>query len=486
MASYDPIYLQHVIFVILRNEGSIGGSSGNYSIIYNNIEKGAPYEGIGLRQWSLAGSFTLLKGIYDNNGWLGTSPPNNIRSAIENNNKWSSYKWYQYESDTAWVREYLDKEESRAYQISLIEKDTISEMDMLYDRGITDLKALGWCTDVSNQYGPGWGNTFGAGRFKGPAHNSLDAARNFMSGNATNYNTYISRRNWTYEYFRDANLSGAAPIALPVSDLDSEGDQKGGESLPNEIDSGGFWEYSTKVISERQTNILADTFAFRGGGILVNDFFTCVPVLNLGQFVLPAIDFTYVTYNEIETMYREWVRDDQDRLEDQAEIDRENITDLPEAIQKVVAKALSYEADSIPYSQAGPRDMIVSGDCSCFVDICFKAAGLSIGGWTGAQYQTAKDRGWVVIEGGRNVIPQIVSQARAGDFVLLSRDASNSSHSSGNGSHVGLMTSSTNFRHQGTSSPVRKGFGPTDVDLSDYANNYVSSYQAWTLVRPLG
>lgn len=481
----NEYYLQHVAFIIGQGEGSVRVNGSQYYIVYDLVELGEPYEGIGLLQWSFGRSFDILRDIYValGNNFGGTTPPSDIQSAISGNNRWTTYKWIQASPATKWVREFLTLDVAKTVALEKYLEEIQGYIDQMNGQGVTDLRSAGYCSDVTNQYGGGWGRVWGGARYNS-SHNTLDSAHKATP------QTYRTRRNNVYNYLKNANFDVPPPI-----DYDAViGDSQGGEadSPPLTDDSETVVRAIAKKVQDYQK--ISNTYVWKSGDSYYNKYFKITPTTGYRQNFTTMLVKTLVDlYELVESIEYEYIveaanereKESEDSLDEKAKNDHDNISDFPEAIQKAVAKALSYPDNSVQYSMSGARDMKSSGDCSCFTEICFRSAGQEIGGYTGAQYQTALKRGWVVVDGGRNVISQIVSQARAGDYVLMSQ----TTNYQGNGpSHVGIMVSSDGFRHQSASGGIngKNGKGPVTDNLSQYLNNYLgSSYIKFTLCRPL-
>lgn len=434
---------------------------------------GSPYEGIGLLQWSFGRSFDILREIYValGNDWGGTTPPANIQTAIENNNRWTSHKWYQYADDTVWVRQFLDLPEARAIATTKKLEETQGYIDTINSQGVTDLRAAGFGADVGNQYGTGWGANFGMARYNS-SHNSLDAIFN-----ATPM-TYYNRRKNVYDYLKTADFDNPAPVLYQVDETESPGAQDPVEDIPA-IDNP---EKLPTIIQEVYTRY-ANQYVYKSGNHWINDHMNIVPINPALKHVIFGIDLYTLDYEEIEQIANEIDEEEEEELAENAEDELSEITDLPEAIQKVINKANSYPDYSVEYSMYGARDMVNSGDCSCFVDICFRAAGLNIGGYTGAQYTTARNNGWIVAQGNRSIISSLSSQAKAGDYVLMEKSTSGQ-FGAGGDSHVVVMITDTTCRHQSSYYRATGGrSGPGNENLQDYLT-YLNNFNTFALCRP--
>lgn len=163
-------------------------------------------------------------------------------------------------------------------------------------------------------------------------------------------------------------------------------------------------------------------------------------------------------------------------------VNTEISTNSNENINKVVKKAMSYTLDSVPYSMYGARDMVSSGDCSAFVRICFQAAGIDIGTYTGAQYEWAKRNGKIIVDGWSDSVEKICNSRKQGDYILMCKAAAGN-FGGGGASHVVLVVNNTDIRHQ-TSYP--NGRGPKQTNCNQYIRDLrdYNGYVRWCLVRP--
>lgn len=486
----NEYYLDHVGFIIGLGEGSIGGSSGNYYIKYDTVEAGSPFEGIGLMQWSFGRSFDILRDIYValGNNFGGTTPPSDIASAIQNNNRWESHKWYQGAADTHWVRQFLVLDVAKQVQSNKYIPEIQGYLDQMLKQGLTDLRARAYGADITNQYGGGWGTNFGGARYTS-AHNSLDAIHAFTP------KTYLNRRNQCYNYLKSANFDNPAPVSYETGTPTQSSTDSFGQQQDYTEPEYTLRNYEQEVLIRTFTKI-SDTYVTKHGDDYYNKYFRISKIAGYSSnittmLVHNLIDLYELTTNSYTVMLEiaEEIRQENEANKNQNaknEVDEiKNTGQVSSAIQKVLDKALSYPDGSVPYSMSGARDMKSSGDCSCYTSICFQAGGVTIGGYTGAQYTTARSNGWIVVEGGRGVISNIVSQAKAGDFLLMAK--ADSTYGGGGASHTGLIVGSNQFRHQSSGAGIvgRSGVGPFTEPLDRYLNEWVSGYQNFCLCRPL-
>lgn len=461
----NEYYLQHVAFIIGRGEGSVEQTSQGWKIKYDAIELGSPYEGIGLLQWSFGRSFDILREIYValGNNFGGTNPPSDIKNAIENNLRWDSHKWYQHNPDTEWVREFLNLDVAKNIATQKKIDDTQSYLTKINAQGVTDLRAAGFGADVGNQYGTGWGKTFGMARYTS-AHNSLDSIYNFTP------KTYLTRRKACYDYLKNANFSSPAPVEYSVIDIDSEGEEPDVEQE--------YKDNANNILG--YISSLLNSVMYISGDQYINKWMTGDKWLNNCLKIETSQDFSDIDLSDYLNYVDEVIEKDNEDKNENAQEEINNSDN--ETINKILAKANSFADHSVPYSMTGKRDMISSGDCSSFTDICFQAGGLNIGSWSGAQYNTANKLNKVLIEGGRTNIPSIISTAKAGDLLLMTKTGT--TFVSGGASHVGIIMGANQFRHQGSSYPDGvKRMGPYTDDLTYYLNTWVSKYQHFALCR---
>ena len=153
------------------------------------------------------------------------------------------------------------------------------------------------------------------------------------------------------------------------------------------------------------------------------------------------------------------------------------------SINKAIAKAMSYRLDSVKYSMYGARNMVSSGDCSSFIQICFKAGGVDVGNYTGAQYQWAVNHRKNIVDGGYSAVEQICNKRRPGDYILMCKPAAGN-FGGGGASHVVMVVNNTDIRHQ-TSYP--NGYGPKQTNCNNYIRTLRDrGYTRRCLVRPFG
>lgn len=482
----NEYYLEHVAFVIGLNEGGVQQSGSTYYLHYDAVEGGSPFEGIGLLQWSMGRSFDILREIYvrSGNNFAGTTPPTEIASAIQNNNRWDSHKWYQKSADTTWVREFLLTDIAKEVAGEKYLHEIQEYLDKLEEQGVSDIRARAFCADISNLYGTGKGTVWGGGYYNSKNATNLDKAYD-----VTPKTTYTKRKKRTYEYHKSANYDNPAPVKFNVPNT----------TIPDD-DSVAFQDEPTPSLDGNITEITNEVFKRLEQGVATlsgkswwNDYLNIIPTSgyttrNTTLFVRQLIDI-YGLFRENSDLYEEIADEIEEEREEQKqeeyEEEVEKIPDKPSAIDKVVAKALSYPDGSVVYSMKGKRDMVSSGDCSSYTDLCYQEAGLKLGGWSGAQYDTCKKAGKVLVEGGRSTIPTILTTARTGDLVLMTKTGTK--FVAGGASHVGIMVTNSTFRHQSASGGIngKKGFGPTSDPLNQYLNNYVSNYQYFALARPV-
>lgn len=150
-----------------------------------------------------------------------------------------------------------------------------------------------------------------------------------------------------------------------------------------------------------------------------------------------------------------------------------------EKITTMTKKAFSYPNKSVRYSMNPPRNMVQSGDCSSFVNIILNSVGLNVGnGGTLDLYNVAKSRGWLVVDGYTKDVESIISNAKEGDYILMSK-----THNFGYGgaSHTVYVYSHTWIRHQTST----YGYGPINSQLPNYCRALSNSgYFRWALCRP--
>lgn len=482
----NEYFIDHICFIIGLNEGSIRQTGNDYGIIYDLIELGEPYEGIGIGQWSFGRSFDLLRDIYValGNNFGGTTPPSDIQTAVSGNNRWTSYKWKQNTDATNWVRKFLRLDEAKTIQTQKFAQEIQEYTDTLNSQGLSNLKARGYAADVGHQYGMGWGRKWGGARYNS-SHNSLDAAHKATP------QTYRTRRNRTYKYLQSANFDNPAPVTYDYEQTNAEGQQDPGSPR---ADDGDIVE-KTIANKMKEYQKISNTYVTKQGETYYNKYFAITPTTGYRKnfttmFVKTLVDLFElignIPYEDYENTANQTDEDDQTNLDNTAQNEHDNIGDYNQAIQKAVAKANSYPDGSVQYSMTGKRDMKSSGDCSCFTEICFKAGGINLGGWSGAQYATCKKLGKIVVDGNRSVISQIVSQAQPGDIVFMGKNASG--YVAGGASHVGIIVGTNQFRHQSSGGGVtgKKGVGPQTDPLDQYLQNYLgTSYVKFSLGRPL-
>lgn len=475
----NEYYLEHAMYLIGIGEGSVQWSANGYVVMYDVVEKGEPNEGIGLMQWTWGRSFDILRDIYIalGNNWGGTTPPNDIKNAIENNQRWSSYKWWYGTASVTWVKQFLVLETAKEVQINKYRDEIQGYLDQMESQGITDLRARIFCADVTNQYGGGWGNVFGGARYNSN-HNSLDSAWNFTP------TTYYNRRKYAYDYLKTADFSSPPPVHFPSASSVPSTPEADGNIAPQEPPKKqDDPEIIEEAMKKQKVGML---YPNNNGTFYFNKAFKLTKKLQ-GYELTPLVDLKDLDLSILDKVVKEKEEEEQKRVEENAgnkieEIETSGTTNA--SIDKVVAKANSYTDHSVLYSMTGARDMITSGDCSCFVRICFDEVGISLGGYTGAQFQTCKNLGAVILHGGRDIIPQMVARAKKGDIVLMSTADPN--FGAGGDSHVGVMIDNETLRHQAYRYPPDTWFyGPGNTNLNYYASNWLTMYYHWALCRPI-
>lgn len=485
----NEYFREHVAYIIATNEGSTQTVNGKTQLKYDMVELGTPYMGIGVMQWSWGESFDVIRDTYvaGGNSWLGTTPPNDIKTAVENNNRWSEYKFYQSTPATTWVRKFLITKECMAIQNKRYFDDVDNFIAKQTKQGVTDLRAKGYCCDVANQYGTGYGRVWGGGRYNGTNASTLKKAHSITP------QKYASRRNRTYKYFLDADFDKPSPIdfdldtTIPVEDEDIAGGDIPFE-LPEFIDEN-FGNLIDKVF-----RIVTNSHVTKMGNIYYNKYIKVIPETGytnnkLSYLINTTTDFTKIweeLVKQAQKDYDETEKANEDGMEEEIEeIESGGTGSVSNAIQKAIDKALSYPDGSVPYSMDPPKDMKKSGDCSTFVKLCYQAAGISIGDWTGDQYKYANKKGKVIVNGGRSIIPEILDKVKAGDYVLMGFYAGG--YVAGGKAHVGIMVSKNGFRHQSQGSGLTgvRGRGPYTDPLDRYLNEWVKDYKRFSLCRPL-
>lgn len=471
----DEYFLEHVCYVVGIGEGAIQGGQ----VIYDLIEIGLK-RGISILQWTDSRSYGLLKDIYDVIGWGGTNPPDDIRIPIENNTPWDYFVWGDNEPRTLWVREYLVLEESKKIQSTKFLADVQGYIDYCRSRGITDLKAIAYMSDIVNQYGPGWGTNWGGERYDPNLHNNLVDMHNFTD------QEYGPRRKDAFEYLRDLpNFDSPPPVRLNFETDTFE------PPAPPTPEPTGNQELPTPPLNRPSVqveiqNAHGHAFVYPSGLEHHNAHYRIFKGVAGTLYINPVVVLPSDLDNEI---VEEVIREVEEReVEQTTNRFEETVEEIPEpaptAIDIVVNKARSYPLNTIPYSMSPPRDMVVSGDCSSYVDICFREVGVQIGGWTGAQYQVFKTAGCIIMEGGRDLIDAMTAQAKKGDVVLMSQDSP--TYSSQGWSHVVLMTDYNEMLHQSSYDRVTQQYniGPSLDHLDGYLYS-IPSFSYICLARPI-
>lgn len=153
-------------YVTLHGEGALYEDNGVIKIDYGLLEYGALH-GIGILQWTFTRSFTLIRAMFEKNGWLGTTPPSEVKQLIEANKPWSDYFWSSNEEQT-WligttlkggttVRSggYIGRQENRTIQDSTSYTDLLSQYNLIRSMGVTNIKTIAFMSDIMNAYGTG-------------------------------------------------------------------------------------------------------------------------------------------------------------------------------------------------------------------------------------------------------------------------------------------------------------------------------------------
>lgn len=268
-----------------------------------------------------------------------------------------------------------------------------------------------------------------------------------------------------------------------------------GTSTPVDGESmSKFFSEQLENIKDRLTDALStDLYMFDNANFYSNNFLTIYKTHENLYKVKPTIDLENLfidAYNDTVEMIGD--------LKDKVEKPKKNnsmFKPIPKPtppnpvpsisnnknINKVIAKAMSYKLDSVKYSMNGARDMVSSGDCSSFIQICFKAGGVNVGSFTGAQYTYAVNNGKIIVDGGSSKVEEIAVKRRPGDYILMCKPAAGN-FGGGGASHVVLVVSDTDIRHQ-TAYP--NWYGPKQTNCNNYIRTLRDrGYTRWCLVRP--
>lgn len=286
---------------------------------------------------------------------------------------------------------------------------------------------------------------------------------------------------------------------------DTNIDVPGKEDKPPVSPPKGDVETAAKVASEQIENaktrlvdaLSTDLYMYDSNNYYSNNFLTIYKTQENIYKVRPTIDLDNLFINAFnDTM--DMIGNTKDKIINVAKDKESTLKPLPtppkppkpaepvtdnEAINKAIAKAMSFRLDSVKYSMYGPRNMVTSGDCSSFVQICFKAGGVDVGNFTGAQYSWAVNHGKNIVDGGYSAVERICNTRKPGDFILMCKP--NAGNFGGGGaSHVVMVVSNTDIRHQ-TSYP--NGFGPKQTNCNNYIRTLRDrGYTRRCLVRPFG
>lgn len=285
---------------------------------------------------------------------------------------------------------------------------------------------------------------------------------------------------------KDTNIPVPSDDKPPVTDTTKPVD---GESMSK------FFSEQLENIKDRLSDALStDLYMYDGANYYSNAFLTIYKTHDNLYKVKPTIDFDELVidaYNDTVDMIG--------NLEDKIKKPKKNndsmFKPIPKPtppnpvpsisnnknINKVIAKAMSYKLDSVKYSMYGARDMVSSGDCSSFIQICFRAGGVNVGGFTGAQYTYALNNGKIIVDGGSSKVEEIAVKRRPGDYILMCKPAAGN-FGGGGASHVVLVVSDTDIRHQ-TAYP--NWYGPKQTNCNNYIRTLRDrGYTRWCLVRP--
>lgn len=163
---------------------------------------------IGVYGWHGNNALKLLKQTYKNNkaefvsitssyGSAGTV----IYNAVVNDSNWSSFVPNSKEKNCIVALILTDAGKQAQDDLSL--QDAQTYIDTCHDNSVTNGKAVAYCCDILNQWGP---YSFDRGVLDGvTASDTLESIYN--SGRAwsdSNYN-YYNRRTWTYNYIKGLN-----------------------------------------------------------------------------------------------------------------------------------------------------------------------------------------------------------------------------------------------------------------------------------------
>lgn len=268
MANYQ---LEHCMYIVGIGEGSII----NDAIRFNAVEEGKPFEGIGMLQWTWSRSFDILRDIYvaDGKKWTIT-PPSNIKNAIENNQQWSSHKWYVGTPDYNWVRKYLNTETAQKVQLDKFKKECEEYISILKGTGVTNEKCQVYGSDVCNQYGAG--GVTGSNAYTG------ESLTNLLAMHRTTDQAYPNRRNYCYNYLEKADFSKKSPVDFgkitpntPPTEENQGGEKETTPTLPdvNFANVNKFFENFTKELEKTLNAMLKKgVYKYNNDNLIANKF----------------------------------------------------------------------------------------------------------------------------------------------------------------------------------------------------------------------
>lgn len=169
---------------------------------------------IGVYGWHGNKALSLLQTAYSiNSAQINSvaasysSSGENIVSAINNGANWSSY--IPTQNICSCIRAMLLTDAGKEAQDVTSLEDAQTYIDICTDNGLTDYKAISYCSDILNQYGTASfnANVYGNGNH-GVLHGitssmSLDDIYNSQRAWHDSQYNYYNRRTWTYKYLKD-------------------------------------------------------------------------------------------------------------------------------------------------------------------------------------------------------------------------------------------------------------------------------------------
>lgn len=189
---------------------------------------------IGVYCWHGNKALTLLQKAYQNNSsqiesvaTSYSSSGSSVLSAIKNGANWTEY--IPDKTVCNCIKAMLLTDAGKLAQDEVSLEDAQEYIDICTDNGLTDSKAIIYCSDILNQYGAA---SFNANVYGNGIHGVLHGVTSSMSlddiyhskraWSDSNYN-YKSRRKWTYDYLKDLSDESLNSLSLPTAQVSLQG-----------------------------------------------------------------------------------------------------------------------------------------------------------------------------------------------------------------------------------------------------------------------